>query len=516
MKVTPCTPGVRSAPAATSFPLVPKIVPLAEAVAGLVRDGDTVALEGFTHLIPFAAGHEIIRQRRRDLTLVRMTPDVIYDQLIGAGCARQAGLLLGRQPRRRLAAPHARRAGQRLARRRSRSRSTATRAWPTATSPARPGCRSRCCAGTRAPTCPSTRPRSRAVTCPFTGEQLAAVQALNPDVGVVHAQRADRRGNVQLWGIVGVQKEVVLASRRALVTVEEIVDELTPVPGAVVLPHWVVDAIARGPRRRRARPTRRTTTTATTTPTAPGTRSAATASAFRHWLGDLRWPRDHPRRDDERRRRPGPARRPGVLRRDRPAVHGGQPRPPPARADLVLIYESGTLDARPEQLPLSIGDGVLADVRAHRHQRPEVFNYWLQPGRIDVGFLSGAQIDRFGNINTTVIGEYDEPLGAAPRLRRRAGDRGVLPRGDRRDAAPGAGVRRPGRLRHLRRLRHGPGDRARARPPRPRTHPGDHRPRRARARPRDQGAGAHRACTRASRSRRCGRRPAGSCRCRST
>jgi glutaconate CoA-transferase subunit A len=91
---------------------------------------------------------------------------------------------------------------------------------------------------------PQHTPTISVVTCPFTGEELAAVRALNPDVGIVHAQRADRRGNVQLWGIVGVQKEVVLASRRALVTVEEIVDELTPVPGAVVLPHWVVDTIA--------------------------------------------------------------------------------------------------------------------------------------------------------------------------------------------------------------------------------------------------------------------------------
>jgi glutaconate CoA-transferase subunit A len=85
------------------------------------------------------------------------------------------------------------------------------------------------------------------VTCPFTGEQLAAVRALNPDVGIVHAQRADRAGNVQLWGILGVQKEVVLASSRSLVTVEEIVDELEPVPGAVVLPSWVVTAVAPAP-----------------------------------------------------------------------------------------------------------------------------------------------------------------------------------------------------------------------------------------------------------------------------
>jgi glutaconate CoA-transferase, subunit B len=82
--------------------------------------------------------------------------------------------------------------------------------------------------------------------------------------------------------------------------------------------------------------------------------------------------------------------------------------------NLVLVYESGTLDARPEQLPLSIGDGVLATSALTVISVPEVFNYWLQPGRIDIGFLSGAQIDRLGNINTTVIGEYDEPLVRLP------------------------------------------------------------------------------------------------------
>ncbi len=117
--------------------------------------------------------------------------------------------------------------------------------------------------------------------------------------------------------------------------------------------------------------------------------------------------------------------------------------------DLVLIYESGTLDTRPDELPLSIGDGILADSALSVVSVPEIFNYWLQPGRIDVGFLSGAQLDRFGNINTTVIGEYDEPDVRLPGIRRRPGDRGVLPRGHRRDAPQAAGVRRAGRLRHL-------------------------------------------------------------------
>jgi glutaconate CoA-transferase, subunit A len=234
-------------PVATSFPPVTKIVPLAEAVAGLVRDGDTVALEGFTHLIPFAAGHEIIRQGLRDLTLVRMTPDLIYDQLIGAGCAAKLVFSWGGNPG--VGSLH-------------RMRDALTTGWPVPLEieeHSHAGMANRYVAGASGlpfavlrgyagTDLPQHTPTIATVTCPFTGEELAAVAALNPDVGIVHAQRADRAGNVQMWGIVGVQKEVVLASRRALVTVEEIVDELTPVPGAVVLPHWVIEAVAPVPR----------------------------------------------------------------------------------------------------------------------------------------------------------------------------------------------------------------------------------------------------------------------------
>ena len=234
---------MRSALTATSFPHVAKIVPLAEAVAGLVRDGDTVALEGFTHLIPFAAGHEIIRQGLRGLTLARMTPDLVYDQLIGAGCAAKLVFSWGGNPG--VGSLH-------------RMRDALANAWPVPLAieeHSHAGMANRYVAGASGlpfavlrgyagTDLPQHTPTISTVTCPFTGEELAAVQALNPDVGIVHAQRADRHGNVQFWGILGVQKEVVLASRRALVTVEEIVDELTPVPGAVVLPHWVVDTIA--------------------------------------------------------------------------------------------------------------------------------------------------------------------------------------------------------------------------------------------------------------------------------
>ncbi|WP_232661308.1 CoA transferase subunit A [Pseudonocardia sp. TRM90224] len=224
-----------------------KIVSLPEAVAELVRDGDVVALEGFTHLIPFAAGHEIIRQARRDLTLVRMTPDLIYDQLIGAGCAAKLVFSWGGNPG--VGSLH-------------RMRDALKNEWPMPLEieeHSHAGMANRYVAGASGvpfailrgyagTDLPLHTPTISSVTCPFTGEQLAAVAALNPDVTVVHAQRADRAGNVQLWGITGIQKEAVLAAKRSLVTVEEIVDELTPVPGAVVLPSWVVDRVATAPK----------------------------------------------------------------------------------------------------------------------------------------------------------------------------------------------------------------------------------------------------------------------------
>ena len=219
---------------------------LTDAVNDLVRDGHVVALEGFTHLIPHAAGHEVIRQGRRDLTLVRMTPDIVYDQLIGMGCARKLVFSWGGNPG--VGSLH-------------RLRDAVENGWPQPLEleeHSHAGMAAAYAAG--AANLPfgvlrgyrggdlRAHTRVASVTCPFTGEELAAVPAHRPDVGIVHAQRADRRGNVQLWGILGVQKEVVLASRRSIVTVEEIVDELTPVPGAIVLPSWTVDAVCVAPR----------------------------------------------------------------------------------------------------------------------------------------------------------------------------------------------------------------------------------------------------------------------------
>jgi len=226
---------------------VAELSSLSEAVAELIRDGNTVALEGFTHLIPVAAGHEIIRQGRRDLTLVRMTPDIVYDQLIGAGCASLLVFSWGGNPG--VGSLH-------------RFRDAVENDWPV---PLRieehshAGMANRYAAGASGLPFAVLRGytgtdlvRQTAtvgqVTCPFTGEVLTALPALNPDVTVIHAQRADRKGNVQLWGITGVQKEAVLAARASIVTVEEVVDRLDPRPDAIVLPWWVVTAVAVVPR----------------------------------------------------------------------------------------------------------------------------------------------------------------------------------------------------------------------------------------------------------------------------
>jgi len=222
-----------------------ELTSVAEAVAELVRDGDAVALEGFTHLIPFAAGHEVLRQGRRELELVRMTPDVLYDQMIGMGCARRLVFSYGGNPG--VGSLH-------------RFRDAIEHGWPRTLEleeHSHAGMANRYAAGASDLPCAlmrgysgtdlAARTRVEPVTCPFTGEQLVAVPALRPDVAIVHAQEADREGNVQLWGIPGVQKEAVLAAKRSLVTVERIVDELEPRSGGVVIPAWVVTAVAAAP-----------------------------------------------------------------------------------------------------------------------------------------------------------------------------------------------------------------------------------------------------------------------------
>ncbi len=216
---------------------------LQDAIQQNVHDGDVVAMEGFTHLIPFAAGHEVIRQRRRDLTLVRMTPDLIYDQLIGAGCASRLVFSWGGNPG--VGSLH-------------RLRDAVENGWPAplaidefshgamanaydAGAANLPFAVLRTHPGTLA----DVNPAYRQITCPFTGEALTAVPALRPDVAIVHAQKADSEGNVLIEGIVGVQKEAVLAARRAVVTVEEVVDRFGDrSPNTCILPRWTLSAIA--------------------------------------------------------------------------------------------------------------------------------------------------------------------------------------------------------------------------------------------------------------------------------
>ena len=223
---------------------MPVICSLAEAVAANVRDGDCVAMEGFTHLIPFAAAHEVLRQGRRHLTLVRMTPDLIYDQLIGMGAADRLVFSWGGNPG--VGSLH-------------RLRDAVENGWPqplaleehshaAMANAYEAGAANLPFAAFRGyigVDLPKVNPRIRTVHCPFTGEQLAAVPAIRPDVTIIHAQRADREGNVLIEGIVGVQKQAVLAARRALVTVEEIVADLAaPGLNSVVLPAWTITAIA--------------------------------------------------------------------------------------------------------------------------------------------------------------------------------------------------------------------------------------------------------------------------------
>ena len=219
---------------------------LREAIAQFVHDGDRVALEGFSHLVPFAAGHEIIRQQRRNLTLIRPSADVIYDQMIGMGCAKKLIFSWAGNP------------GFGLL---HRFRDAVETGWP------RPlefeeythaSLAVAFAAGAARLPFGIVRgdprhdvfkhtPALAPMACPFTGENVTAVRAVHPDVTIIHAQRADKDGNVQLWGIVGIQKEAVLAAKKVIVTVEELCDRLEPLPNGIVIPSWVISSIVHAP-----------------------------------------------------------------------------------------------------------------------------------------------------------------------------------------------------------------------------------------------------------------------------
>jgi glutaconate CoA-transferase subunit A len=224
-----------------------EITTLPNAIRQLVRDGSMVAMEGFTHLIPFAAGHEVIRQRVRNLTLVRMTPDLIYDQLIGMGCAEKLIFSWAGNPG--VGSLH-------------RLRDAVENGWPRpleieehshADMAARyqagaSGLPFAVMRGYLGSDLPKYNRKIQSITCPFTGEVLAATPALRPDVTILHAQKADRRGNVLIRGIIGVQKEAALAAKQVIVTVEEIVEQLDAGPNECMLPHWVVTYVCVVPR----------------------------------------------------------------------------------------------------------------------------------------------------------------------------------------------------------------------------------------------------------------------------
>ena len=221
-----------------------KVVSLKDAVATHVRDGDTVVIEGFTHLICFAAGHEIIRQRKKDLTICRLTPDLIYDQMIAAGVARKLVFSWAGNPG--AGSLHAfRRAveGKGGAPLEIEEYSHFGMVARMSAGAARlPFWTLRDYMGTDLPV---ANPRIKTVTCPYTGEILATVPALNPDVTIIHAQRADTQGNTQVWGLLGVQREAAFASTRVIVVVEELVDQsvIRSDPNRTLIPGMIVDAV---------------------------------------------------------------------------------------------------------------------------------------------------------------------------------------------------------------------------------------------------------------------------------
>jgi glutaconate CoA-transferase subunit A len=217
---------------------------LREAIARNIQPGDTVAFEGFTHLIPHAAAHEAIRQGIGDLTLVRMTPDIIYDQMIGMGLAKKVVFSYAGNPgvgllrRMRDAIEHGY----------PRSIETVEHSHSAMAQAYEAGASGLPCAifrGYKGADLPKVNPDIRTVTCPFTGEELAAIPSHRPDVAIIHAQKASEKGDVLIEGIIGVQKEAALAARRVVVTVEEVVPSFRGLhPNLTILPHWTIDAIA--------------------------------------------------------------------------------------------------------------------------------------------------------------------------------------------------------------------------------------------------------------------------------
>jgi glutaconate CoA-transferase subunit A len=225
-----------------------KLMSMQEAIGRFVNDGDTIVIEGFTHLICFAAGHEIIRQKKRNLTVCRLTPDLIYEQLIGAGCVNKLVFSWAGNPG----------AGPLYALRRAVEEEVPHSieldeyshfgmvARFTAGAAKLPFFPLRNYMGSDLP---QVNDNIRKVQCPYTGESLATVPALNPDTTIVHAQRADASGDTQIWGLMGVQKEAAFAAKNVIVVAEEIVDEklIRSDPNRTLIPGFIVSAVVHEP-----------------------------------------------------------------------------------------------------------------------------------------------------------------------------------------------------------------------------------------------------------------------------
>ena len=222
-----------------------KLTSLSEAVAAHVHDGDLVYAAGFTHLIPFAAGHEIIRQGRRHLTLARATPDILYDQMVAAGCAEKLIFSYSGNPGvGSLRVLRTEMEAGRLAIEEYSHFAMITRLTAGASGlpflPMMP---------TGTDDLARANPQYRTITDPYSGQPLTAVPALTPDVTILHAQRADQHGNTQIWGIIGEQREAAFAAKRVIVTAEEIVDEaiIRSDPNRTILPALRVSAVCHVP-----------------------------------------------------------------------------------------------------------------------------------------------------------------------------------------------------------------------------------------------------------------------------
>jgi len=406
-----------------------KLCSMREALADGVRDGDTLFIDGFTHLICFAAGHEIIRQGRRRLTAVRLTPDLVYDQLLEAGCVDKLVFSWAGNPG----------VGSLHGLRRKSEAAAATKVVLEEYSHF--GLLARLMAGAAGlPFWPldnfggsdiaAKNPAIRSVDCPYTGKKIATVPALRPDVTVVHCQRADAEGNAQVWGLYGSQKEAAFAAKKVIVVAEQIVPTATirRDPNRTMVPGMIVSHVVHEPWGCHPSFVQGFYDRDNDFYVAWEDVSRQ-AETYADWLAEF--VHGVPDRAGYMKKLGGPLIGPlaaqtpacagrGLGERDGGIVGSGLPNLACNLArevhapDLFMIYESGAVGAVPERLPVSIGDPALVTDSLQVVSQADIFQCFLQRGLIEVGFLGGAQIDKWGNINTTVIGDYANPKVRLP------------------------------------------------------------------------------------------------------